>query len=214
MISKFFIKLILIVFLLPLQVVASENSEIDLTKLSIKNTSINYSQNDHRNTLTTLGFLKNESDFPVDGIIVEIKYFDAQNNLVDVATQSLYQVIVPAQQEAAFRVQDTVVNPKESYASHKARILYAERHFVNEPRKKTGFWTDILVSWSPMLLLILVYVFYMKRCVGKSSPQMKMISLIESQTAVMEQTNIIATQNLAVMQRIAAAAEKIVVHRE
>lgn len=214
MTSKFLAKLIWIVFFLPLQVAGSESSEVDLAMLSIKNTSINYSQNDHQNTLITLGFLKNESGFPVDEIIIEIKYFDAQNNLIDVVTQSLYQVVVPVQQEAAFKVQSSVVNPKESYASHTARVLYAERHFVNEPRKKTGFWTDILISWSPMLILILIYVFYMKRCVGKSSPQMKMIPLIESQTAVMEQANIIATQNLAVMERIAAAAEKIVAHRE
>lgn len=209
MARTFLITLLLIFFSLPLQAVNDEDVNADLTKLNITDSSLSYSETDGKRSVTILGTLKNTNPFPVDELIIEARFFDAQKKLVDVITQPLYQAIVPISKEVAFRLKGSADKLKDSYDTYNVQVVYAEQHFVNQPNKRRGFWTELLISLLPLLLLILVYIFYMRKCMGRNSPQMKMIPLIERQIDILEQTSVIASQNLAMIERIAVAAEKI-----
>lgn len=209
MVRTFLMTMLLMFFSLSLQAANDEDINADLTKLNIVDSSMSYSEPDGKRLVTVLGTLKNTNPFPVDELIIEARFFDSQKKLVDVITQPLYQVIVPISKEVGFRLKGSADKLKESYDSYNVQVVYAEQHFVNQPNKRKGVWTELLISFLPLLLLILVYVFYMRKCMGKSSPQMKILPLMERQIDILDQTRVIASQNLAMMERIAIAAEKV-----
>jgi len=45
---------------------------------------------------------------------------------------------------------------------------------------------DMLVSWAPMILLIGVWVFIMRKYAGKNSPQRLSLALMDRQVAALE----------------------------
>ena len=166
--------------------------------VSIKDISLDYNQNGSSPFVTTIGTIKNSSDSLIEDIVIEVKYFNADKKLIDVVSQPVYGLVVPASQEVSFRVRDIADKPKNAYASSSVRVVSAEQRKIQQPKpKQSSFpWTDILISWGPMLLLIAVWIFFMRRMNKKGSPQARTVELIEKQNAVLE--------------RIASAAEKAI----
>ena len=73
--------------------------------------------------------------------------------------------------------------------------------FDVKPREEQGMLTTLLLSWAPMLLLIAVWIFFIRRYSGRKSPQAKLVANSDLQVK--------ATQELAAAaQRIAQALEK------
>ena len=139
-------------------------------------------------TVTTLGSLSNKSAACLDTIVIEVQYFNDKGALVDTVTQQLYGVVAPPNQEVSFRVRDAAAKPKEAYAKQSVRVVPADvrsyRGRTQEAEQSTLM--GILISWGPMLLLIAVWLFFMKRMKSKDSPQGKTLTLIEQQNAILE----------------------------
>ncbi|ATQ73191.1 hypothetical protein CR152_00710 [Massilia violaceinigra] len=175
-------------------------SPAEVDKLSISKTS--FSVSDGPGMVTSLATLKNASADSVRDVMLEVKYFDASHVLIDTVTQSVDELVVPASGEVAFRISDLASRPKEAYASQEIRIVSAEAiklHRKPSPSVMSQV-LDILYSWGPMLLLIGVYIYFIKRANGKDSPQNRMMVLLESQSAHLD-------AQLRLLERLAVAAE-------
>jgi ATP-dependent Zn protease len=187
---------VILSFSLPVWAACGQRVHFDPDKVSVIDTSFNYSQSENTPWITTIGTIKNASESQIEELVVEVKYFNTEKKLIDVVTQPLYGVVVPASQAVAFRVRDAADKPRISYVSSSVRVVSAEQRDIQQPQsKQSSFpWGDLLASWGPMLLLIGVWIFFMRKMNKKGSPQARTVELIEKQNAVLE--------------RLAAAAEK------
>lgn len=154
--------------------------------------------------LTVLGELKNTSKSCIENIVVEVKFFDAKNKLVDANTEPVPGVEVPPGQEVAFRTVVFATRPKESYSSMTARVVAAEQKITKKPRPvepERSWLEDFIISWSPMLLLIGIWMFVMYRMnTSKKSPQAKARALVADQNAILR-------EQLKALEKIAASLE-------
>jgi ATP-dependent Zn protease len=171
--------------------------------LKVSNTVFSYSQEEGRNVITTIGAIQNTSQARAEELVVEVRYFDRNKILIDSVTQPMYGVVVPPGQQLSFRVRDAADKPKSAYATSVARVVSAEQRTPSKPQSKgnLSFLTDILISWAPMLLLIGVWIYFMKKMSRKDSPQKRTIELIQEQ-------NLTLARQLEVLERLAVAAEK------
>ncbi|MDR0776379.1 MAG: hypothetical protein LBE81_07050 [Azonexus sp.] len=161
-------------------------SSFDSTTVSITDVSLTYAQSEGYSFVTTIGTIKNASESLIENLVIEVKYFDADKKLIDVVTQPVYGLVVPASQEVAFRIRDVADKPKAAYASNAVRVVSAEPRVTRQPQPKQSSFSwivDVLVSWVPILLLIAVWIYFMRR---KDSPQARTIELIEKQNAILE----------------------------
>jgi hypothetical protein len=156
-------------------------------------------------TINALGVLKNTAAACADNIVVEVRFFDEQKNVVDVITSPLDGIVVPASKEVAFRVQGAAAQPKVAYASMSARVVSAEQRYRGGVSQAPTWQSQVLGflgSWGPMLLLIGVWLWIMRRYNGKKSPQQRTLALWEQQIELLR-------QELATMQQLAESLRKL-----
>jgi hypothetical protein len=167
--------------------------------------SFNWSGGERGAMINALGVLKNTSAACADNIVVEVRFFDEQKNVVDVITSPLDGIVVPASKEVAFRVQGPAAQPKSVYASLSARVVSAEQRYRGTTQAAPT-WTsrvlDVLAGWGPMLLLVGVWLWVMRRYSGKKSPQQRTLLLWEQQIELQR-------QQLAAMQQLADSVQKV-----
>lgn len=158
-----------------------------------------------RQTLTVIGTFKNTTTNKIDNIVVEAKFMDSNKKVVDVMTQPVYGIVVPANQEVSFRLQGLLGAPQSSYSVMEARVSSGETHIERPASKKKSedsLLITLLVSWGPMLLLIGVWMLFMKKYNGKNSVQNKTLDLIAEQNALF-------AKQLNAIENIATAANKL-----
>lgn len=172
--------------------------------LKVSDSVFSYSRTEGGNVITTIGTIKNLSAARVGEIVVEVKYFDRNKTLIDSVTQPLYGIVVPPSQEVSFRARDTADKPRDSYVSSAVRVISAEQQIIRQSNSKnnSSVWVELLVSWAPMLLLISVWIFFMRRMNRKDSPQKQSVELMKQQNATL-------TRQLDALERLAAAVEKV-----
>ena len=85
--------------------------------------------------------------------------------------------------------------------------LSANCESISAPQKTDNQWIKLVVSWGPMILLIIVWILLARKYSGRKSPQQKMVNLMEQQVQTGEQTK-------ADIQRLADAAEQMVLTSE
>lgn len=173
--------------------------------LSVLSPLFTVSDDEGHRTVTTLGTLKNASPTCLGDIVIEVKYFDAKQTLIDTVTQPVYGMVVPGEQEVAFRVRDDAARPKAEYASQSVRVVSADPRTgrPGKPQSASSPFVDFLIGWGPMLLLIGAWIFFMQRMKHKDSPQQRTIALIEQQNALF-------ASQVQLLDRLAAAAEQSV----
>lgn len=76
--------------------------------------------------VTTVGMLDNTGERGWKELHFEVRYFDAQGELIDTVSSWEYAMVVPAGGEAAFRVKAAAAVPKDAYASHEVIVKHAE----------------------------------------------------------------------------------------
>jgi ATP-dependent Zn protease len=158
-----------------------------------------------RQTLTVIGTFKNTTANKIDNIVVEAKFMDLNKKVVDVMTQPVYGIVVPANQEVSFRLQGLLGASQNSYSVMEARVSSGETHIERQASKKKSedsLFMNLLVSWGPMLLLIGTWIFFMKKSDGKNSAQNRTLDLIAEQ-------NLLFTKQLSAIENIADAANKL-----
>lgn len=170
--------------------------------VEIAEASVSTTKNNGPLFVTVLGALKNTTNNKIDNLVLEAKLTDANGKVVDVLTEHVYGLVVPASQQVAFRLQAPAAASPNSYAGVQVRVVSAEAHAPSVPRaakKETSRIIDWLVSWGPMILLIVVWVFLARKYSGKGSVQDKML------VALGEQNSLIARQ-ISAIESIATAA--------
>ncbi|CUI06076.1 hypothetical protein [Massilia antarctica] len=175
-----------------------EDSPARVDQLAVSNTSLNVS--DEPRMVTSLATLKNASADSVRDVMLEVKYFDANHVLVDTVTQPVDGLFVPASGEVAFRIREVAARAKEAYVSQEMRIISAVAIKPHSKPSTLSVVLEFLASWGPMLLLIGMFVFFIKRASGKGSLQNRTLALVESQ-------NILLEKKLRLLERLAVAAE-------
>jgi hypothetical protein len=180
-----------------------EQNDLDPTSLSVGETSLSYSESEGQRFISAFGTVTNTSAFYAEGLVVEAKYFDAENRLTDVIVEPLYGVVVPPSGSVSFRVRDAADKTKEYYVSTSVRVVTAEQRArrQSQAKRQSSVWVDLFISWMPMLLLIGVWVFFMRRQTRKGSPQARTVELIEQQNAILG-------RQVEVLERLAMASEK------
>jgi hypothetical protein len=178
---------------------ASAGSEADL---AVAATSMAVSEAGNRRLITTLGTITNPSVSCFDEIVLELTYFDKGGRLVDTTTQELRGVIALPKTDVNYRVVESVTKASDQYATQKVRLINAEKRYSrNIPKKaEPSFVESLFVSWTPMIVLILVWIVIMRKYIGRRSPQYQTVSILERQLAVSE-------AHLKAFERVAAALE-------
>lgn len=182
-------------------------SDTDLAALSISMTSVDVTVDEGRRSVASLGTIKNPTPTCFDEVVVEAKYFDANKRHVDTVVQRLYGVVIPANGEVSFRIYDAAAKTKADYVDQQVRILDADaRNPIRASKSQTHWLKEFLFSWGPMLLLIGVWLFAMRKLRGKDSPQERSLALMQQQLSVQELQN-------KELSRLAAAVERAVASR-
>ncbi|MDM5177895.1 hypothetical protein PO883_11900 [Massilia sp. DJPM01] len=174
------------------------DSPARVDQLAISNTSLSVS--DEPRMVTSLATLKNASVDGASDVMLEVKYFDANHVLVDTVTRPVDGLVVPASGEIAFRIRELAARAKEAYVSQEIRVVSAVAIKAHPEPSTMSVLLDYLYSWGPILLLVGVFLFFIKRVSGKGSLQNRTITLLESQSAHLD-------AQLRLLERLAVAAE-------
>jgi len=154
----------------------------------------------HR-VVTTLGSITNPTGVCFTDLVVEVQYFDATNQHVDTVVEPLAGVVSPAGEPVEFRVQGVASKDARAYAAQRVRVMDGSARWVKGQDAGHNTSVDLLLSWAPMLVLIAVWIYAMRRYSGKTSPQTRLVANSDQQVK--------ATQELAAAAlRIAQALEK------
>ena len=154
----------------------------------------NYSESPNCRYITCIGEIQNLTDDVWDDLVVEVKYFNSNGALIDTETESLYSYVLQAKDTIPFRVRIQADRNASEYSTHSVRITSAERksryESQNSPKKKSSLISNILISWAPMIILIGVWVLFMRFYLSnKRSPQAKSIELLKNQAILIEKHN-------------------------
>jgi ATP-dependent Zn protease len=167
--------------------------------------------------VVTVGILRNTSGREMTDIQIEARHLDREKRLIDVHKDYFSAPLKPGE-DLAFRIYEFAAQPQSAYVSHQVRVVSAKYKCAPAqktssvtppapvPSKKNAIqWKERLLDWFPLLLLIVVWLFFITRCSGAKSPAMRaqerQFKLLEHQVGIVEQQN-------ALIERIAAALEE------
>ncbi len=195
---------IFISFLLLTEITAeADTNQDDFTKhaenLVISDSVLSHSQCEGRNFITVIGKIKSRSAVTLQNIAVEIQFYDSDKVLIDSVSEELY-IIIPPSEEMTFRVREVADKVREQYAHHVIKVVGAEQKETNQSSSRTNF-SALFISWFPMLLLIIIWLFFIRQMRKNTSPQNRSIALIE------QQNNLFMNQN-ELLERLVSAVEK------
>lgn len=95
-------------------------------QFSIVSSSMELTTNQNGRSVTTVGMVRNDSDYAWKEVQLEVRYFDRNDKLVDVGAQGYSDVTVQPHSESAFRVRTLADQPESAYASHKVYVRSAK----------------------------------------------------------------------------------------
>jgi len=81
---------------------------------------------EHRRFITTLGTIKNDSDYGWKEMQIEVRYFNRDGKLVDVGVQSFPDLTVQPHSESAFRVRTLADQPDSAYVTNAVLVRTAK----------------------------------------------------------------------------------------
>lgn len=151
--------------------------------------------------VTVIGELKNPTGQAYEDLVLEARLMDADDKVIDMLSESMYDTVVPAGEQVAFRLQGAAATTEASYTKAQVRVVSARQHTPVTPRpirQEKNPLIEMAISWGPMLLFILFILLLVRRSSGKGSYQEKML------TAVNEQNSLL-TRQAAAIETIAAA---------
>ncbi len=193
-----FVFLVLLVNASP--VIANDNQPTFKDSLDISDSTISYSTQGSCPRITCIGTIQNRSGKNWGDIVVEVKFYNAAGELIDTITEHDYDQIVSAGDEVTFRVDRSADKSSDQYVKHTARITWADEIINYKRNKKNSPWFEIIISWMPMIILIAVWIFFMRKMAHKNSPQKQSVD------ALQKQIELVAIQN-DLLERLVVAVE-------
>lgn len=160
----------------------------------ITDLQFNYQIYDGNPYVFSIGYIQNNSENSLEDIVVEVQYFDKNGELIDVAIEDFYSLVVPPNDKVAFKIDTFAAKEKEFYASNSARVVYADQDipcYQNSQNNYSYFDAikKMLIAWFPLLLLIGVWIFLARKYSGKGSNQYRLVELMEQQVKSDEERN-------------------------
>jgi ATP-dependent Zn protease len=188
---------------LSLNAIACNDHELQQpdAALQVINTSVSTANAQGPMLVTVIGELKNTTTEKIDNLILEAKLTDSSGKVIDVLSESMYGLVVPPGEQVSFRLQGAAATTQATYASAKVRVVSAEGHSRSNKQssgESKSHFAELAVSWGPMILLVLVWVFLARKYSGKGSNQDKMLTAINEQNALL-------TRQSAAVEAIASA---------
>jgi ATP-dependent Zn protease len=182
----------------------------------------------------TVGVLRNISACAVEDIQIEARHLDGEKRLIDVHEKYFFNTTLKPGEDLAFRIYEPAAQAQSAYASYPMRVVSANYAPAQEtsgvdtpasvPSKNSAIqWKERLLNWFPLLLLIVVWLFFITRYSGAKSPAMRraerQVELVERQVELTERQNTLGSalmerqaermeQQNALIERIAAALEE------
>ncbi|MFQ6332576.1 FxLYD domain-containing protein [Methylophilus sp. 3sh_L] len=172
------------------------------SSIQVTEASWSTSQNDGPLILTVLGTLKNPTGDRIENLVVEAKLTDRNGKVIDVLTEHVYGLVIPAGQQVAFRLQSSAAASKNAYSEVQARVISAEAHPPQAPHpapEERNAVFEYLISWVPMVIFIGVWMFLARKYSGKGSIQDQMLTAISNQNSLL-------TKQITAIESIASAA--------
>ena len=169
--------------------------------LQVINASVSTAKAQGPMLVTVIGELKNTTAERIDNLVLEAKLTDSSGKTIDVLSESMYGLVVPAGEQVSFRLQGAAATTQATYANAQVRVVSAEGHSRSNKQSSSesnSQLREIAVSWGPMVLLVLVWFFLARKYNGKGSNQDKMLTAINEQNALL-------TRQSAAIEAIAAA---------
>ncbi len=161
--------------------------EANLQKsLSIADSKINYTTYDGYNSISCIGTIENHSNVKWLYPVIEVQFFNSNNELIDTITDRQYNMVVPANDSVAFRLDGQPDKAKSEYVSHQVRITSAEQVKKCKSKSKKKF-SDVLLTLLPAFLIIFFFTRYSKISQGKNSPQNRIIENQEKSNKLIEE---------------------------
>lgn len=173
--------------------------EADPAALEVKPTGLSVAMNGDNRLVTTLGTIVNPTRFCFSDLVIEAQYFDAGGQHVDTLVEPVNDVVSAGNGSVEFRLQGRAAQDAKSYATQRLRVMDATARWTKPVQSG---WVDQLMSWGPMILLIAVWLFFMRRYVGAKSPQARTLANTELMVKA-------AHEQVVALQRIAGALEKL-----
>jgi hypothetical protein len=96
------------------------------SELSLQESTFSYSEGSACSQLSAVGTIHNSGKLRWTDLSLEVQYFDAKGERIDVVTEATFGVTVPAGGTVAYRVLGKAARPKQDYASHRVRIVDAD----------------------------------------------------------------------------------------
>ncbi len=160
----------------------------------ITKSEMNFSIGPDCRFITCMGEIQNLTNEVWEDFVIEVKYYNANGLLIDTETERLYSNVLQAKDTISFRVRTQADRDASEYSSHTTRITWAEKkgRYVSQKRsqKKSSLIQKILISWTPMFILIGVWVFFMYWNFSKNkSPQAKSLETLKKQGLLLEKQN-------------------------
>lgn len=172
------------------------------SSIQVTEASWSTSKNDGPLILTVLGTLKNPTNNRVENLVVEAKLTDRNGKLIDVLTEHVYGLVIPAGQQVAFRLQSSAAASQSAYTAVEARVISAEAHPPQAPRpakEERNAVLEYIITCIPMVIFIGVWIFLTRKYSGKGSIQDKVLTAISNQNSLL-------TKQINAIESIAAAA--------
>lgn len=91
-------------------------------RFEVVSSSMLFSTNQNELYITTVGTVRNNSDYAWKEVQMEVRYFDRESKLIDVGAQVYSELVVQPRSESAFRVRTRADQPEQAYASHKVFV--------------------------------------------------------------------------------------------
>lgn len=188
---------------LSLNAIACNDHELQQPDASLQviNISVSTAKAQGPMLVTVIGELKNTTTEKIDNLILEAKLTDSSGKVIDVLSESMYGLVVPPGEQVSFRLQGPAATTQATYANAQVRVVSAEGHSKSNKQssgESKSHFAELAVSWGPMILLVLVWVFLARKYSGKGSNQDKMLTAINEQNALL-------TRQSAAVEAIAAA---------
>ncbi len=95
--------------------------------LSLSNTKLTFYGNSCGKKLSVIGTITNSGEDPLTDIVFDAEFYDENGSLIDVVSDTLLDLVIPAGASKSFRINDWSGANENLYASHAVKISKAER---------------------------------------------------------------------------------------
>ncbi len=94
--------------------------------MEVDNSSFKVQNSDCGFEVTILGTIKNNTDKPLTNILLDVEFYNATGEPIDLISEELWDITVPRKGEKRFKIHDKTGVEKSLYSKHAITIIQAE----------------------------------------------------------------------------------------